>query len=111
MGIGLKVVINTDQLDLITAQLDGMDNFIADMSSSAIDDLAELAVPIRTGNLAASLGIFLQGNTWINYAKAGYAYFVEMGTRYMGSQSYLRVAIPAVNWIEIVIQAARMIGL
>jgi len=111
MGMAFKVTINTEQLDMIAAQLDGMDDLIAEMGSSAVDDFAEMAAPIETGNLVSSLSIFLQGHYWLNIAKAGYSFFVEMGTKFMAAQSFFRVAIPAINWIEIVARAARMIGL
>ncbi len=111
MGLGLHVNINTEALDMTMARLPEMDNLIAELCADDVDDIAEMAVPIRTGFLASSGGIWLSGPQWINYFKAGYAYFVEMGTRKMAAQSFLRVAIPLVDWIGNVARSAREIGL
>lgn len=107
----LHVTINTSDLDAIQARLSGMDDIIADLCSSEIDEYAQRYVPVRTGFLKSTGGIFLMGNQWINYFSAGYSYFVEMGTRKMAAQSFLRITIPMVNWIENVAKAAREIGL
>lgn len=111
MGLGMNVAINTDPVDAIIGRLPELDSLNAELCADDIDDIAEMAVPIRTGFLAASGGIWRSGPQWINYFKAGYAYFVEMGTRFMRSQSFLRISLVLVDWIGNVARAAREVGL
>jgi HK97 gp10 family phage protein len=55
---------------------------------------AKRIVPVRTGRLRASIGTgHIDGNSAVVQASAPYAGYVELGTRYMRAQPYLRPAL------------------
>ena len=111
MGLGLHIEINTAAVEAVIGQMGEMDALIAETCADEINDFSAQVVPIDTGELHASRSKHVQGNTWRNAYFAPYAYFVEMGTRFMGAQSYLRLAMLTVDYIGIVVKAARAIGL
>jgi len=60
----------------------------------AVRDDAKRIVPVRTGRLRASIGISDPGRDRVVVdATAPYAGYVELGTRYMKAQPYLRPAL------------------
>lgn len=60
----------------------------------AVRDDAKRIVPVRTGRLRNSIGISDPGpRSVVVDATAPYAGYVELGTRYMRAQPYLRPAL------------------
>ena len=111
MGLGLSIAINTAAVDGIIANLGEMDALIAEACAEDIDDFSAQVVPIDTGFLYSSRTKQVEGNRWWNRYLAGYAAFVELGTRFMRAQPYLRLALVAVDYIGNVVKAAKAIGL
>jgi len=62
---------------------------------------AKQRAPVDTGHLRASIGAEGGGMAWRVNAAAGYAVYVELGTRKMGAQPFLVPALRA-EWPKFV---------
>lgn len=109
--IELSVVINTDKLDAVIANLSELDNFIVDAATGEIMQGAIQGVPVLTGLLQSTIEREVRGGEGVVFTGSGYGLFVEMGTVKMAAQPYLRPAFEAVDWFRIVKMAVRFVGL
>ena len=67
---------------------------------------------MREGNLRDSIRAVVYGATGKIIALVHYAGFVELGTRKMGAQPYLRPAVDEIDWDRIIRQGlSRLMGL
>jgi HK97 gp10 family phage protein len=83
-----RVVIHDRNLDRVDA------SELLWRLARAVRDDAKRIVPVRTGRLRASIGITDPGRERVVIdATAPYAGYVELGTRYMRAQPYLRPAL------------------
>lgn len=84
-----------------TDNLDGVLNASAEAKRKALNEMGEYAVqmaqnytPVRTGNLRRSLEHESEGDdTEVYGSDVEYAPFVELGTRKMRAQPYIRPAV------------------
>jgi HK97 gp10 family phage protein len=67
---------------------------VIEMAAMNIEAEAKQLAPVDTGNLRASIGASSEGPlSWVVRASAHYAVYVEMGTRYMAAQPFMRPAV------------------
>lgn len=90
VGVSILRVKHRDTSKAVGAALES----IVAMAAMTIESEAKQLAPVDTGHLRASIGAVQEGRaTWVVRAAAHYALYVEMGTRYMGAQPYMRPAI------------------
>jgi HK97 gp10 family phage protein len=109
--VGVVVKVNTSRLEGVISKLPGAAAEAASMTADQIVLKARAIVPVRTGALRASITKMGGGMRWVATATAGYAIFVEFGTRKMAAQPFLRPAAEAVNMSDIILQFYRMCDL
>ena len=80
--------------DAARRELDeGIALLLARLADGVADDARRLA-PVRTGHLRSSIATGpIEGNTVRVSATADYAAYVELGTRYMAAQPFLKPAL------------------
>lgn len=77
-----------------TRAIQGALQKIIELAAMTIESEAKQLAPVDTGNLRASIGALREGpNSWMVRAGAHYAIYVEMGTRYMAAQPFMRPAV------------------
>lgn len=109
--INVRAAINRDALDGIIAQLPAGEGFVAELAADAVLEGAKERAAVRTGEMRDSGEKVGSGSSWIVVFKAAHSAFVEFGTRLMAAQPYLRPALEALRWGDIIDQFFRRIGL
>jgi len=68
-------------------------------NGSRLQEQAQQGAPVDTGNLRRSIGLEIEdaGLTACSAAKAHYSGYVELGTRFMAAQPYMK---PAFNVVK-----------
>ena len=89
-GIKMKVVDNSQVF--IRAKDEATQDILNAIGDTAVS-YAQEYVPVDTGKLRDSIGYDIDAKAVRIYATMHYASFVEMGTRYMHAQPYLRPAV------------------
>lgn len=109
--INVRVNINHAALNGVIARLPSGQEAVADLAADAVVVGAKAIVPVDTGALQASIQKIGFGSGRAVVADTNYAAYVEFGTRKMAAQPYMRPALEALNWGDILREFFRRIGL
>jgi len=110
-GIKVDVKVDDKVLKSVLGKIGKLENYIVSAATVDVFNYARMDVPVDTGALKASIYRRVSGNTGYVGSSMPYAGFVEMGTRKMRAQPYLRPALNKVKWDKIVRLAFKFIGL
>lgn len=96
MGVQLTVEVDTSSvIEMLQAGIDGLEESLTeamDQAGSQMADVARSIVPVRTGFLRSTIYHEVDGLSLTLTADASYAGYVELGTRYMKAEPYIRPA-------------------
>lgn len=111
MRLRVEVTINDTKLRHITRNMAVAADDMASAAADAVVEGAQQRAPVRTGYLRDSIFHLKDGKYHRVIVTAGYAYFVEFGTRFMAAIPYLRPALEALDKRQIVDQFFKQLGL
>lgn len=97
MGISIKFVIDTSDIDRKAAAAQGLDADIADLVSQDIQFGAQSRAAVDTGAMRDNIERTTAGGRFTVIALVDYASFVEYGTRYMAAQPFMTPAAEAAD--------------
>jgi HK97 gp10 family phage protein len=94
----ITVTVVTNQLPVLPRVVQQVADEAVRAAALAVEAHAKQVVPVRTGNLRASIRTWQEGpSTWACGTNMHYAPYVEFGTRYMAARPYLAPAAEAVR--------------
>lgn len=106
---GIQIVSDTvtPKLAAAVANMPGAINDMLDFAGEKLVEYAQRVVPVRTGFLRSSIGYTVDSSAFtLNFfAKAPYALYVEMGTRRMKPEPYMRPAFDYIRLSDLLLQA------
>jgi len=109
----IEVNVNDTVLRSVISRMPTLTPYIIDAATTSVFNSARQDVPVDTGALRASISREVQGNVGYVRASMHYAAYVEYGTSNPNypAQPYLRPAVKKVQWLKILRQAFRRVGL
>lgn len=110
-GFSVSVHINHAALDGVIARLPAGQEAISDLGADAVVEGAKARAAVDTGYMRDHIEKRAFGSERVVISEAPYSGFVEYGTRNMAAQPFMRPALEAVKWGDILREFFRRIGL
>jgi HK97 gp10 family phage protein len=108
-SFGVQIVSDTvtPKLAAAVGNMPGAIVEMLDFAGEKLVEYAQRAVPVRTGFLRSSIGYTVDSGAFtLNFlATALYAMYVEMGTRRMRPEPYMRPALDYVGLPDLLLEA------
>jgi hypothetical protein len=108
-GFGIQVISDTvtPKLAAAVGNMPGAINEMLDFGGQALVAYAQRVVKVRTGFLRSTIGYAVDPSSFtLNFfANAPYAWYVEMGTRRMQAEPYMRPALDYVRLPDLLLKA------
>lgn len=111
MGVVFRVKTVDGRLKGIIAAVPRLGAIIGDLASEQVVEKAKIFAPVRTGYLKSMITRDGEGDVWFAESGAPYALWQEFGTRFQPGKAHLRPALASVNWMSLLAQAFKRMGL